>query len=124
MSLIPETKAIDRARGAWGPEIPDWVRVLAGACDASSQSKVARQLGYTAAVISEVIRHQYGAGYDRVADKVRGVLMAETVSCPYGGEIALTVCHRHQDRVAAGDTTHSMIVALRGVCPTCRHWRM
>ncbi len=43
---------------AWGDTLPDWVRALAEACEASSQNKVAQQLGYSGALVSNVLRNR------------------------------------------------------------------
>ena len=40
--------ALTRARAAWGGEISPWVEALARACDETSQTAVAKRLGYPA----------------------------------------------------------------------------
>lgn len=88
MNTIP----LDTARSAWGTDLPDWVEALALACCRTSQAAVARELGRTGAVISQVLRNVYPARLDRIEERVRGVLMAATVDCPVQGPIGTDLC--------------------------------
>lgn len=83
---------VETARAAWGDALPDWVEALALACSRTSQAAVARQLGRTGAVVSQVLRNSYPAKLDRIEERVRGVLMAFEVDCPGMGPIKTDVC--------------------------------
>lgn len=108
------------ARDAWG-SVPAWVQVLAQACDGASQSVVARRIGYSAAVISQVINHSYRGDLARVEAAVRGALMDETVICPVLGDIAHDVCLAHQKRKF--DCTSAMRARLYRACRSgCPHF--
>ncbi|MDT0496491.1 hypothetical protein RM530_03810 [Algiphilus sp. W345] len=116
------TQWLDTAVAAWGEGMPDWVRVLATQCDASSQSTVAKALGYSGGIVGPVLRRTYTAGYDAVEARVRGAFLAATVSCPVLGEMALHVCLQHQrSQFAATNPTRVRLYrACRGGCPHSR----
>ena len=117
--------AIDRARAAWGDALPDWVAELAGACDASSQSRVARRIGYSASVISQVLTRTYRGSLATVEQKVRGALMRETIECPVMGELSRDRCIDNQRLAARGViATSSMRSRLYHACRRCHHSRM
>jgi len=90
--------AADVARQAWGDPPPDWVAVLAEACQTRSQGLVAKRIGYSASVVSQILRGSYRGDLQRVEMAVRGALMAEEVRCPVLGDIARDVCLHHQKR--------------------------
>lgn len=116
---------VQLAREAWGGGIPDWVLVLAGACDQQqSQAKVAKRIGYSAAAVSQILHHRYNSGkHQQIETVVRAVLMAEQVRCPVLGLIALAACLEHQDRVAAGVRGSEMRIRLARACPGCANHR-
>lgn len=76
------TDLITAAEESWGAPLPDWIKSLALACERSSQSKVAAQLDRSPAVVSTVLRKVYKGSYERVEERVRGVLMDGRVECP------------------------------------------
>jgi hypothetical protein len=49
---------VDKALAAWGSPLPDWIKELAEACDASSLRKTATKLGVSAASLSLAIRRE------------------------------------------------------------------
>lgn len=106
---------IDKARKAWGKDLPDWVEALASECDRSSGKKAADLIGYTNGVVSQVIAAKYPGDMARVKDKVRGALMGATVMCPVFGELGRDQCLDEQKK---GNTFTS---EARGRCyRTCR----
>ncbi|TXG98590.1 MAG: hypothetical protein E6R08_04075 [Nevskiaceae bacterium] len=110
---------IEKARAAWGEELPDWVEALARACDAASQAQVATRIGKSKSTVSLVIAKQYNAGLSAIEQTVRGVLMLATVACPVVGDIALDQCHRNQR--ASGNGLERSLFGPK--CPTCQHRR-
>ena len=62
--------SMTRVEAAWGDAAPDWVRRLAQACDASSQTKVGARLGISSPAISLVLGKRYPARMDRIAATV------------------------------------------------------
>lgn len=110
---------IRRAEQSWPSRLPDWVAVLARACDRASQGKVAKRLGVSAAVVNQVLGNAYKGRLDRVEARVRGELMRETVICPVLGEITKRDCLDHQARKFVA--TNPMRVRLWQACKTCPH---
>lgn len=60
---------------AWAPQPPNWVLVLALACDSASQTRVARRLGVSTARVNQVLQRKYKGRYDRIEQRVREELM-------------------------------------------------
>lgn len=90
--------SLERATRAWGMGAPEWVAALCEACDApgSSQSKVAKLLGYTPSAISQVINNKYSVADFALEEKVRGRFMSQTVECPIAGELRRDLCQKYQ----------------------------
>lgn len=122
---LPGKAAVDhvaKARAAWGDDVPEWIVILAEACNRSSQSAVAKELGYSGSAISLAIGNSYNGDLARIEQMVRGALMAETVNCPILGELPRNVCEGWQRKPFA--TTSSarirMFQACHGDCPNSR----
>lgn len=106
---------IDKARAAWNGEIPDWIVILAEACDRESQSAIARKVGYSPSAISQVLSNTYQNGdIARVEQAVRGALMSETVDCPVMGEMPHNTCIQWQRKPFA--TTNSHRIRMHQAC--------
>lgn len=105
-------------RGAWGAAAPEWVVVLAEACDQVSQSALARKLGVSGAMINQALRNTYAGRLDRLEQRVRGELMNETVGCPVLGEITRRRCVDSQKQTAFS-ATNVVRVELRRACKRC-----
>jgi len=114
--------ATERARVSWGDPPPEWIAELAGACERQSQGQVARQLGYSAAVISQALSRTYRGDMGRLEAAVRGALMHETVECPVVGELGRDRCVRNQE-LPKGPTADPVRRALRRTCPACANRR-
>ncbi len=127
---VPGTHAMPNALetviSTWGhgdkDRVPDWVLVLAEACDAQSRGKIAKRLGYSQPVISQVLNHNYLGNLERVAEMVRGALMSATVDCPVNGETKLDTCLTDQKRTPPFASGWRMQVykACRNGCPNFR----
>jgi len=120
MNAAVKTSCLDKARLAWGGDLPDWVEVLAQACDASSQAQIANKIGKSKATVSLVLTRQYNAGLNAIEQTVRGILMEATVACPVVGDIALDQCHRNQRNTSGQGLERKLFQAH---CRTCRHRR-
>lgn len=112
--------AIERARAAWGDALPDWVRVLAEQCDASSQAKVAKRVGYSPATVSYVLKARYAGDMRAVEKAVRGAFMAATVDCPVLGALPSNTCLENQRRPFAA-TNHIRVQLYRACHGGCPH---
>ena len=114
---------IDIARSCWGDAITDWIVALAEECGRSSQSKVARRLNRSAALVSNVLRNKYRGDMDAVEDIVRGVFMGGSVECPALGQISTAACRdwRVKGRTFSNENSERvrMFKACRG-CPQAR----
>lgn len=110
-----------KAREAWGAP-PDWIVELAQECNRTTAAKAAKRIGYSSAVISHVLARRYPGDIDRVAAKVRGALMGETVACPIVGEIGRDRCLNEQrmDNTGASSIRAKLYRACRGGCPHSR----
>ncbi len=105
------------ARRAWGEAAPEWVIVLAEACDQSSQADVSRRLGVSGAQVNQALRNTYAGRLDRLEQKTRGTLMNQCVACPVLGEITRRRCIDEQGRQYAA--TNALRVELRRACKIC-----
>jgi len=113
------TKMIDRTRAAWGESLPDWIEVLATACDRESQKAISRKLGYSAATISYVLANKYPGDLKTVEQTVRGHLMSATVECPVIGVMSTSSCVEQQK--AEWSSRRAMLhAACRAGCPHSR----
>ncbi|KAB2772144.1 transcriptional regulator [Brucella anthropi] len=111
---------VEKARAAWGSVIPDWIVILAEACDRESQSAISRKVGYSASAVSQVLSNSYQNGdIGRVELAVRGALMAEIVRCPALGDIARNVCISWQRKPFSTANAHNvrMFHECRSRCP-------
>ncbi|MCU0902413.1 MAG: SMI1/KNR4 family protein [Tabrizicola sp.] len=111
---------IAAAEEAWGTPLPDWIRSLALACNRSSQSKVAAQLDRSPALISTVLRKKYAGSYDRIEERVRGLLMDGRVDCPEMGQLPTHECQdwREKARVfAVGNPRRTRMYRACHRCP-------
>lgn len=111
------TTNLEMARTAWGEAAPEWVLVLAQACDAGTQSAVAKRLGVSAAMINTALKKTYAGRMDKLEAKARGELMGQTVACPVLGTITRRRCIDEQSRPYAA--TNAIRVELRRACPCC-----
>lgn len=119
--MKPKVDFLAKAREAWGAP-PDWVVELAQECNRTTAARTAKRIGYSSAVISHVLAHRYPGDIDRVAAKVRGALMGETVMCPIVGEIGRDRCLNEQrmDNTGASSIRAKLYRACRGCCPHSR----
>nr|WP_175582231.1 hypothetical protein [Phaeobacter sp. HF9A] len=113
---------MNKARIGWNGNVPDWVEALARECDLSSQAKAATRLGYSAGAVNLVLSNRYGASTDAIEQSVRGVLMAETLTCPALGEIGKDVCRKWRERSKVFSAANSQHVKMFKTCPTCVHF--
>ncbi len=119
--------AVANATAAW-EEVPDWIMVLARACEGAgaSQTTIAKRIGYSPSAVSAVLNNKYAGDLARVEAAVRGALMAETIMCPVLGELGLDRCQSHQ-RKAGGKfrATSGVAVRLYHACRgDCAHSRI
>lgn len=98
-------------------DTPQWLQILAENCKAQTQAKVAERLGYSAAVINQVLKGTYKGDVARVQKAVEGALMGLTVECPVIGELPRDRCLDYQ-RAPFAATNHLRVQFMRA-CPNC-----
>lgn len=110
------------AAESWGSPMPDWVLALVGEVERTSGVKAAARIGYSASVVSSVLRRAYLGDLGKVEAAIRGALMGETVECPVLGEISRDRCLREQDmpRMATSAIRMRLWAACRDGCPHSR----
>lgn len=105
------------AAKAWGADMPNWVRLLASACDASNQRDVGTKLGKSSGYISKLINRNYPGDMDEAERLVRATFGNEDVVCPLWGPIPLSSCMRARRRKGLPrNQSHRL---HRQHCPTC-----
>lgn len=121
-TVRPVTDYVAKAFQAWNGAAPDWIVALAEACSKSTQSAVARKVGYSAPTISAVLGNAYKGNMAKVEEAVRWQLIGETVACPHLGTIRKTECQEWQGKpyAATSSLRASMFRACRDGCPHSR----
>ena len=113
--------SVAKALSAWGDNIPDWVYVLAEQCERGSQMAAAQLIGYSSAVVNQVISKRYKGDLGAVEQAVKGALLAATVQCPVAGDLPAHRCLEYQRQPFAA--TNPQRVALYRACRGCKHNR-
>ena len=117
--MSPEKRNMTIARTGWGRTVPRWVQVLAAACDASSQKRVADMLGISNAYVSRVVSNTYGADTAKIEQLVLANLTSDRVPCPFwGSAIPLSSCVRARRRQAPQG---EVFMSLKRACERCPH---
>ena len=103
----------------WGPDVPDWIEVLAKACDATSQSKTGHAIGRSGPVVSEVLRQKYKGDMAGIEELVRGKLMRAVVQCPALGILPTHECQSWRKASDHFLGTNSLRVRMYRACNRC-----
>jgi hypothetical protein len=98
---------------------PDLLNLLRDKCASLGQSNVAKQLGYSAAAISQILSNSYKGDSATILNRVEVVFGGLSVSCPVLGEIPMANCSDEQKKPFAA-TSHQR-VALWKACQACDH---
>lgn len=106
-----------RAEAGWKKPLPEWVRLLAGACDQTSQREVAAKLGKSSGYVSRLINNTYTGDMAEAASLVRATYGSDTVDCPVAGPIPLAGCRSNRRRKAPAVNLVHRLWAKN--CPTC-----
>jgi len=116
--------ALSKSQTAWGDALPEWVSVMADACDQSSQAQFAKQIGYSPAVVNTVLAAKYNGDLGAVQQAVEGALMHGTVQCPVYGDLEGHRCLEYQRRkFAATNPIRVRLFRACGQCPNNRTGR-
>ena len=98
---------------------PLWLTELRAQVRATSQRKVALEIGYSPSTISQVLTGKYPGDLTKVEAAVRGVYLGETLNCPVLGEIGTDRCL--QERQKPYSNTSPVRVKLYRACRSCPH---
>lgn len=96
-----------------------WIELLRAVCRTSSQTSVARKVGYSSAVISQVLSGTYAGDLRRVRAAVEGALMNAQVDCPVLGSLSRAACIAWQRK--AFTPTNPLNVRMYRACRSCPH---
>lgn len=108
------------AVAAWGEPLPVWVRLLAIACDQSSQREVGDRLGKSSGYISRLINNKYPGDLAEAELLVRASYAADEVHCPiWNAAIPLRACISNRRRTRRPQNFAQ--VKYEQICPTCPH---
>jgi hypothetical protein len=111
------TDYVANARVAWGDDPPAEVLQLALEANATSGAAAAKRIGYSGAVVTQLIGRKYPGDVGAVFARIRGALMGETVGCPVLGDIARDQCLDEQKRPFSA--TNSTRARLWHACQRC-----
>ena len=102
--------------------LPDWIEALVIEVERTNGARTASRIGYSAGVVSQVLRRTYAGDIGKVEAAIRGALMGETVDCPVLGEIGRDRCLQEQDmpRAATSAVRTRLYTACRSGCPHSR----
>jgi len=75
---------------------PLWLKELRDQCSRQPQSKVAKEMGYSPAVINQVLAGKYRGSLEKVSSMVCSLYLGETVICPVMGELPTHRCKQYQ----------------------------
>lgn len=97
-----------------------WLDLLKKAvAEAGNQAAVARELGYSPAVISQALQGIYPGDTEKLAAKVIETYGNETVECPLLGTIPLGRCVKNQQLPFS--SANPLAVQLWATCPLCEN---
>jgi hypothetical protein len=110
---------LDKAREAWGADLPEWVETLAIECGKSSQNKVAAKLERSPTMISQALSRTYKGDMDALAERVMGVFEKAVVRCPALGTMPSHVCQDWRAKAKAFQTGNPLRVRMYRACHAC-----
>jgi hypothetical protein len=84
-----------------------------------SQADIGRRLGVSGASLSNALGGKYIGNVDKLAERIRGELLNQTVPCPILGTVTTRVCQ--DERAKPFAATSPLRVLLWRSCKTCLH---
>ena len=112
-----KTDFLANAVHAWQGAVPAEVIALATEANRTSGAASAKRLGYSGAVVTQVVGNKYPGDLATVFARIRGALMGEMVNCPVLGEVARDQCLSEQARPFSA--TNSTRARLYHACQRC-----
>ncbi|MCU9850377.1 hypothetical protein OEZ60_20540 [Defluviimonas sp. WL0024] len=114
---------LDTAREAWGEALPEWIEALAVECSASSQNKVAAQLGRSASLVSLVLRAKYPGDLAAIEELFNGIFRDARVDCPALGTIPMHECRQWREKARKFVNVNALRVRMYRACVNCKRNR-
>jgi hypothetical protein len=111
--------ASETARAAWGDELPEWVSDLARECEATSQNKVAGQMGYSSSLISQLLHRKYPGDLAAIREIFVSVFQQELITCPALGDIPALDCREWREKAKAFVNTSNFRARMFRACNRC-----
>lgn len=112
--------SIDTAQSAWGDALPEWVEILAREADKTSQAKVSKKIGYSAAAVNLVLKNNYKGLISNIETTVRTNLMDSQHNCPVLGMILIRDCLSSQNQPFTSSGSPERLRLFRA-CQKCIH---
>ncbi|OED43589.1 hypothetical protein ACH42_09765 [Endozoicomonas sp. (ex Bugula neritina AB1)] len=94
-----------------------WLETLRQQVEKHGQKAVGKTIGYSTAVVSQVLSGKYTGDWGAVEMKVRGAYLGDTVRCPVLDELAVNLCLEYQRQPYA--PTNRQRVRLFSACRSC-----
>lgn len=114
--MLSNLNNLEKARTSWLPALPEWVKLLADACDRAGQTSVGQTLGYSSGTVSRIINAKYPGDLAELEKQVRAAFGAERVMCPVFGDMGLKTCIANRRRTRPANWAQ---VRLARACPDC-----
>jgi hypothetical protein len=114
---------LDKAREAWGPDMPEWVETLAIECGKTSQNKVAAKLERSSTMISQALSRTYKGDMEALAERVMGVFEQAVIRCPALGTMPSHVCQDWREKAKTFQTGNPLRVRMYRACHGCPRFR-
>lgn len=87
--------------------------------DGMSQAEISRRLGVSDGTISNALNGNYIGNVDKLAERIRGEFLKQTVACPVLGDITSRMCQ--DERSKPFHTANPLRVQLFKACKACPH---
>jgi DNA-binding XRE family transcriptional regulator len=87
--------------------------------DGISQAEIARRLDVSDGTVSNALKGKYIGDVDKLAERIRGELLKQTVACPVLGEITSRTCQ--DERAKPLHFANPLRVRMFRACKACPH---
>lgn len=110
---------VEKARAAWGDDIPEWVEALAVECSMSSQNKVSARIGRSGSLISMVLANRYKGDLEAVEELFNGAFRNVRVDCPALGTIPANECRKWREKGRQFVNVNALRIRMYRACAGC-----
>lgn len=119
------TERLRKTEDAWVVDpggLPDWLTALVEACDRASQNKVAKNMGYSGTVVSQVLSNSYPGDMEKIERAVRDFYMVG-FTCPALGKITPQNCQDWRKQADDPSPSSMMKARMYRACVRCHRYR-